>query len=66
MGQSILSRVAHSGNETIRKKKKDVGSDSLKVRKGITVGAVSGGVCVPGVSRAGGRMLFLFQAVFAL
>lgn len=53
MGQHILSRDAHSGNKTI-KKKKDFGSDSLKVRKVITVGAVSGAGCVHGLSRLGG------------
>ena len=53
MGQNILSRDAHSGNKTI-KKKKDFGSDSLKVRKVITVGAVSGAGCVHGLSRLGG------------
>lgn len=59
MDQNILSRDAHLGNKTI-KKKKDIGSDSLKVRKVVTVGAVSGLRCVHGVSRPGGRVLFLF------
>lgn len=55
MGQNILSRDAHSGNKTIKKKKKkDFGSGSLKVRKVITVGAVSGVGCVHGLSRLGG------------
>ena len=65
MGQNILSRDAHSGNKTI-KKKKDIGNDSLKVRKVVTVGAVSGLGCVHGVSRPGSRVLFLFWVVFAL
>ena len=54
MGPNILSRDAHLGNKTIKKKKKDFGSDSLKVRKVITVGAMSGAGCVHGLSRLGG------------